>query len=221
LTSIGVARSRNTNRNRRERKERARASGPALPVAERLEGAEEALDALKHAVENLENAATPSRARTAIRNFVNDGRSVAWTLGHLKSEMATEAEWDEWWDDAMKEVRQDPVAQWFYSLRNPIVKEGQPIRLGSITREVRPFSVAGDEAPPGAVGFEMDLDLQPWWRMADGTRVSAGPVPTKHFITLAGIPLEFNKEPLPELMQRYVGVLERLVAAARKRFGEQ
>jgi hypothetical protein len=89
-------------------------------------GVIEALDAavVRHAMGDFHNAPTESRAKTAIRNFLEQGRSVTWTLQHLKSNFSSKEEGQSWWDTTCAELRGDPVAKWFYELRTPWLRRG-------------------------------------------------------------------------------------------------
>jgi hypothetical protein len=142
-----LARSKKTNQNRRK-KQPAR-TGPKLTADQRLVNAQEIFEAIRHAVEDFEDAQTVIRSKTAVRNFVEQARSLSWALQHLKSERSEPAQWDEWWQDATSELREDKIAQWFYNLRNPIVKEGHPVEINRATALAeREFVLKGDEPRP-------------------------------------------------------------------------
>lgn len=229
-----MARSKSTNRNRREReRERAKiaarsaaANASRISPAQLLQNAEEILDAVRHALEDLVTARNIGRAKTAIRNFLQQGRSLTWSLEHLKRAMDNDAEWDEWWGDTTKALRADAAAQWFYRLRNPIVKEGHPvdiqhvIEIGSISVSVPPTDeqiAAG--APRGAVGFALRMDGMQVWTMPDGSEVVQPAPIVRRWSTLAGVPDELRDTPLIELMRRYLDILTAILRAAQERFG--
>jgi hypothetical protein len=116
-------------------------------------------------MEDFYAAPPEGRAKTAIRNFLEQGRSVTWALEHLKNSFSSKEEWQSWWDTASSELRDNPVAKWFYRLRNPVVKGGRPVDIlraaqlaGSYT-----FPPPDEMRPPGATGWTLDSDLVPWW----------------------------------------------------------
>jgi hypothetical protein len=148
-----------------------------------------------------------SRAKTAVRNFLEHGRSVTWALAHLKSHASNESDWNEWWAKTTVELRNDRIAQWFYGLRNPIVKEGHPVQIqpnvvlkGPITLPPR------DETPPvNATGWMLDGMGTPYWLLADGTRVPSRPLKgIQRSHSLAETPDELADRPLAELMEDYI-----------------
>ena len=100
-----MTRSKNTNRNRRQRQQQGDVQAtkpplpPSMPRSEVLENAAEILDAVRHALADWTGASQISRLKTAVRNFVEQGRSVTWALHHLKGDMPDD-EWDEWWTKA-------------------------------------------------------------------------------------------------------------------------
>lgn len=184
-----------------------------------IANAKEVLDAVRHAAEDFQSAPSLSRAKTAIRNFLEQGRSVTWALHHLKGEIASEDEWGPWWDTAMREIRSDPACQWFYQLRNPIVKEGKRVDLKVRSRLEGTFTLPPPGRPEGATGYVMDAHMVGWWTMPDGSRVPAAPVPgVKRSLTLAGLPEELRWVPFPELMERYIDRLEGVIRAAESHF---
>jgi hypothetical protein len=79
--------------------------GAEVPPSQWLRNAAEVLDSVRHAAEDFQNAPNLSRAKTAIRNFLEQGRSVTWALAHLKSAADSPEEWDEWWNGVMATVR--------------------------------------------------------------------------------------------------------------------
>jgi hypothetical protein len=193
-----------------------------LTPAERVSGAEEALEAVRHAVEDFVGATTLSRAKSAIRTFLNEGRSVTWAISHLKSTMPTE-NWDEWWERVMVELNEDLICRCFYELRNPILHEGQPVEIHSAASMTGPLTLPPpDEVrPAGAMSYVLKGDLTPAWIMEDGSEVPAQPlrgVTIQRWNTLAGLPDELRQRPLPELMKHHIHVLERFLVAVRERF---
>jgi hypothetical protein len=214
-----VSRSRKTNENRR-----ARAAMPsartrqARTPGQHLQNAEEILDAVRHAAEDFQTAPTLSRAKTAIRNFLEQGRSVTWAVEHLKSQAA---DWDTWWTETTVKLRQDPVAQWFYDLRNPIVKEGHPVEIHRRVSLRGPLAISPqDEQQPEGTGVIIDGDLNVFWVRPDGTQVPGYPPPdVRRWNVLAGTPDGLQDRSLSDLMQHYIDTLEGIVAAAVGRFG--
>jgi hypothetical protein len=197
-------------------------SGTAVPARQRIANALEVLESVRHAMEDFQNAPTESRAKTAIRNFLEQGRSVTWALAHLKSDFASNDDWRTWWDSVCAELRSDPVAQWFYALRNPVVKEGQPVRIVGVATLQGPFTLPppAETRPPGATGWLLDGRMVPWWVMPDGSRVPARPIEGgRRWNTVANVPEAFRSRPLADLMAQYVNVLDKIVAAAMDRFG--
>src|SRR5688572_1218263 len=81
-----------------------------LTPQQQVQHAVEVLDAVRHAADDSESATSLSRAKTAVRNFLEQGRSVTWALQHLKSQAPDD--WDEWWKATTQSLREDPVAQW-------------------------------------------------------------------------------------------------------------
>jgi hypothetical protein len=53
-------------------------SGTAVPARQWITNALEVLESVRHAMEDFQNAPIESRAKTAIRNFLEHGRSVTW-----------------------------------------------------------------------------------------------------------------------------------------------
>jgi hypothetical protein len=197
-------------------------SGTAVPARQPITNALEVLESVRHAMEDFHNAPTESRAKTAIRNFLEQGRSVTWALEHLKNNFSSKEEWQSWWDTTCSELRDDPVANWFYGLRNPVVKEGQPVSIRRVAHLEGVLSLPPpDETRPfGATGWELDWQMVPWWTMPDGSRVPARPIEgVRGWNTIANVPEAFRDRPLTDLMADYVAVLERVVAAAIDRFG--
>lgn len=199
-----------------------RLSSTAVPARQPIANALEVLESVRHAMEDFYAAPPEGRAKTAIRNFLEQGRSVTWALEHLKNSFSSKEEWQSWWDTASSELRDNPVAKWFYRLRNPVVKGGRPVDIlraaqlaGSYT-----FPPPDEMRPPGATGWTLDSDLVPWWTMPDGSTVPARPIPgVRRWNTIADVPEAFRGRPLTDLMAEYIAVLERVVAAAVDRFG--
>lgn len=193
-----------------------------VPAQHRINNALEVLESVRHAMEDFASAPSVSRAKTAIRNFLEQGRSVTWALHHLKSNFHPQEEWQTWWDATLADLRSNPVADWFYKLRNPIVKEGQPVNIRAGARLSGKISLPPpeDTRPPGATGWILDWEMVPWWTMPDGSKVPARPLEgVQRWYTLADIPEAFRDRSLTNLMAEYVAMLERVVAAAANRFG--
>lgn len=197
-------------------------SGTAIPAQERVANALEVLESVRHARADFLNAPTESRAKTAIRNFLEQGRSFTWALEHLKGNFSSEKEWQSWWDATCSELRGNPVAQWFYKLRNPVVKEGHPVKIVGVAtlQGTFTFPPPDETRPPGATGWALDGQMVPWWIMPDGNRVPARPIEgVRRWNTIADVPAAFRSRPLTDLMAEYLGVLERIAATAVDRFG--
>jgi hypothetical protein len=197
-------------------------SGTAVPARQWITNALEVLQSVRHAMEDFQNAPTESRAKTAIRNFLEQGRSVTWALAHLKSNFSSKEEWQGWWDEACSELRANPVAKWFYELRNPVVKEGQPVNIVGVASLAGSFTLPppDETRPPGATGWALDGRMVPWWIMPDGSRIPARPIEgVRRWNTIANVPGAFRTRPLTDLMAEYIAVLEKVVAAAVDRFG--
>jgi hypothetical protein len=195
-----------------------------IPAKQKINNALEVLESVRHAMEDFTNAPSASRAKTAIRNFLEQGRSVTWALHHLKSNFSPEEDWETWWEATMAELLGSPVADWFYKLRNPIVKEGQPVNLRSGVRFAGKVSwpPPDETRPPGATGWVLDSQLVPWWTMPDGSKVAARPIEgVQRWYTLADIPRAFRGRPLTDLMAEYIAMLERVVNAAVNHFAVQ
>lgn len=212
-----MSRSKQTNANRRKK-----AAKPAkqLTPNQRLQNAVEILDAVRHAAEDFGQATTSARAKTAVRNFLEQARSITWSLEHLKDQAEGESAWNEWNEESRAELRGDPIGQWFYELRNPIVKEGHPVQLNNVFQLQGALKFPPPETPPeGATRWIIDATGTPYWVLADGTKIPSTPVPVKRWYELADIPVELGNRTLSELMQHYIAILERLVAANIARFG--
>jgi hypothetical protein len=197
-------------------------SSTAVPARQPITNALEVLESVRHAMEDFYKAPTESRAKTAIRNFLEQGRSVTWALEHLKDNFSSNEEWRSWWDAASSELRENPVANWFYRLRNPVVKEGHPVNIRGVAHLEGSFSFPppGEMRPPGATGWALDGQLVPWWTMPDGSKVPARPIPgVQRWNTIADVPVAFRDRPLTDLMAEYIAILERVVATAVDRFG--
>ncbi len=141
---------------------------------------------------------------------------MTWTLQQLKSELSNE--WDAWWREATYELRTDPVAQYFYRLRNPVIKEGI-LDLGTHA-SITSLELSSDQYPPDATGFAFGPQGLVWI-MRDGTEV---PMQTsigvqRRRVYIAGMPEALSIQSLPLLMQRYFQVLRRVVVSAHLKFG--
>lgn len=183
-------------------------------VEQHLRNAEQALQAVRHAKEDFDAAATIDRKNTAVRNFVEQGRSVTWALEHIKKAVP---DWEEWWAATIHTLRTDPVTKFFYEARNPIVKQGRPVHLKSTT-ELGHFEARVADGPPGTKGIAFD-HRGPVWILEDGTEL---PIPTelgnlRQWEWLDGITDDLGRFPLPLLMQRHLAALEHVVVAARVR----
>lgn len=159
------------------------------------------------------------RQRSALRNFVEEGRAVTWALHHLKSDVGSD--WATWWADITLELNEDPVAQFFYSLRNPVVKEGAALDTQSNVK-LENVKLTEEETPaPANAEYITIVDGQLVWALAGGgyqlVDVPFGRVTT--WETIKDIPDDLSEYPLPLLMQRYLCVLDRVVEAAYNRFG--
>jgi hypothetical protein len=188
-----------------------------------IRNATEVLESVRHAAEDFQGATTLSRAKTAIRNFLEQARSVTWALEHLKSQLPDD-EWEAWWSEVMADLRADPVSQWFYQLRNPIVKEGQPVDIRTVAHMQGPFNLPPPEEtrPDGAEGWILDSNFNAFWVMPDGSRQAASPIEgVRRWNTLDGIPDELLTRPLHELMNQHIRNLEKVVAATSARFGAE
>ncbi len=187
-----------------------------------LQNAKEVLDAVRHAAEDFANASEEQRANTAVRNFLDQGRSVTWALEHLKGHMTDPSDWDAWWAETTIKLRKDDASRCFYNLRNPVVKEGHPVEIRSVWQLKGTFTLPppDETRPDGAEVWVLDGAGNPFWKMSDGSLVPAGPVPgAQRWNTLAGLPATLRDEPLTTLMHRHVCNLEEIVAAAREHFG--
>lgn len=190
---------------------------PAHPVTveRRLQNVTEAFESVRHALEDFNAATSLSRQKTAVRNLVEQARSVTWTAEQLKPELGDE--WDRWWDEATAELRRDAVAQFFYRLRNPIIKEGTLDFAAHA--ELDTFSTSSSDFPPGVTGIAFGT-LGLVWVTEDGDEIPVDtPLGTqRRWTSIVGIPDEFENDPLPLLMQRYVEVLGRVVIATHAQF---
>lgn len=198
--------------------------GPRRPVgdatpAQWLQNATEVLESVRHAAEDFERATSLSRAKTAVRNFVEQARSVTWALQHLKGGLPEE--WDAWWFETTEQLRSNPAAQWFYALRNPIVKEGRPVNIKGVShmKGTYTFPPPDETRPEGATNWQLDGQLRPWWVMADGSRVPGVPLEgVRRWNTIESVPDELRDQPLTDLMRQYIGILEGIVEAATAKF---
>ncbi|HEY5271620.1 MAG TPA: hypothetical protein VIJ34_00140 [Acidimicrobiales bacterium] len=177
------------------------------------------LDSVIHAVEDFRSAPDKPRQYTALRNFLENARSVTWTLEHLKASFAQRDEWQEWWDSVTSEVRTNAVARWFYQLRNPVIKEGASPKLLVGHEFLGPFPPPGAQPPEGAKAYRPDIG-KGWWLMEDGSFLPAPPAPYRTWMTIQDAPEEYRATPLEDLMAEYIAVLERLIATVSSRFIE-
>lgn len=64
--------------------------------------------------------------------FLSAARSVTFLL---QKEMKKVIEFDQWWDDRRKEMREDPAMKFFHDLRNFSQKEGRISMVGTMSRD--------------------------------------------------------------------------------------
>lgn len=180
------------------------------------------LDSVRHAIEDFQSAPDASRARTAVRNFLNNGRSVTWTLEHLVNHFPTKQDFRIWWDGVMAGIRQEESAQFFYKLRNPVVKEGQPVNIHTRSQFSGEFVYPRPNEPtPEGAHFILDGHLDAWWQMPDGSRVPARPIgAVQRFMTLGGMPETLRDRPLVDLMYGYLTALEEVIRKAEAHFAD-
>jgi hypothetical protein len=184
--------------------------------------AREVLNAVRHAREDFV-AATDSedlpRVKTAVRNFLEQGRSVTWALQLLKGAIP---DWTAWWTETRRELETDPICRWFYDLRNPIVKEGHPVNLW---RGLSIPHISGNPPTPprpeGAVGYAIKMDMSAEWHMSDGSTIPAGPalIASKKRFIVSSTPQNLMHRPLEDLMEHHIGVLEVIVQRCESEIG--
>jgi len=133
------------------------------------------------------------------------------------------ADWDQWWKQTMATIRDDPVAQWFYELRNPIVKEGQRVQLETVVNLDGLSFQMPENWPDGSTGVGLHLDGTVRWQMEDGSTLPGPKLqgPFQRWNELVGTPDELAMRPLSDLMEHYISVLEAILDAAGQRFGTE
>jgi hypothetical protein len=152
-------------------------------------------------------------AKSYLRFFLEQARGVTWALANLKNHVGNE-EWDQWWSGHMTELRSDPVAQFFYATRNPMMKKGTLGVEQVFDARLRPSDY--EPWPPGAralvVGMS-DVHTGVAYEMADGSwwpiSVDYGTVRYSRYIV--GTPDEWKSHPIELLMWRHICLLTRLI----------
>ena len=171
------------------------------------------------------------RRSAGLRNLVVFGRAVTNVLQNLRS---TETAFDDWYRPYVAQMASDPLLKFLYKLRTEILKEGTaPTKVAlSIKQFEFPMDMRKFGPPPANAGsfFIGDSQGGTGWEVAlpDGSTAKyyvdlpgdigevslhlAG-APTEHLgVTLADSRLE-------TICTIYVAYLDRLVRAARQRFG--
>ena len=172
----------------------------------------------------------PDRRLGGLRNLIVFGRAVTNVLQNLRS---TEPAFEAWYEPYVKEMRDDPLLRYFYTLRSAILKQGQ-LRSSS-TLHIKSFSTRDLQRlgppPPGAKGFFMGdqaggsgWDVQP----PDGsteklyvdlpgnvasTEVHLPDAPRKH----RGLPIADTR--IETLARLYFEYLSAMVKDAQRKFG--
>lgn len=195
-------------------------------VAERLQDAQDVLEDMTELIEGARDHPDDGRQlRGILRRFLNDGRTVTWTLQHLKSEMSAEA-WAIWWPTVMREINTDPLSSFFYRLRNPAVKEGRvdlSTQLRVTEMNGRWISVPkGPDAPePSAPPEAIMAYLSRAPEMTPGCEMVSYPMlhaAVEQRLELVGTPDPYAGHPIPQLMAHHVGRLSVVVGRCRARF---
>ena len=173
----------------------------------------------------------PKRRVPGLWNLVVFGRAVTNVLQNLRS---TEREFDEWYRPREAEMRADPLLKYLYDRRSEILKEGAA-RTG-VSVLIKEFSFPADmakfgPAPPNARGFVIGDPIGgTGWEveLPDGNiekyyvelpdeigevELLLADAPTQH------LGVELPDRRLQTICAAYLTYLERLVRAAKERFG--
>jgi len=204
----------------------AKAAAERLGVEDCFTGAEEAVEDVRTAAEELSRAATLARARYCFRQIVGTGRTVTWALQHLKYKLDDPARWPAVWASATSELTRDPVATWLYEARNAVVKDGQHglaqdlfadnVRVRYMTLPWSPEAPPPD-APPGDVMAYMQSapPMQPGGRTVQYPTLSFD-VDQRFYVE--GAPEWAKGRDLGELGLHYARVLHTVVLRTRRYF---
>lgn len=183
------------------------------------------MDVVKQALSDIKDG--PERRLTALRNLVTFGKAISHVLQNLRS---CEPDFDLWWQPVADGLRNDPLAKFFYELRNRILKEGE-LGVGSSTHieYLNSSDLARLPKPPGVTSmFIGDSAGGMGWTV----EVSPGviekyyanfPVAVKTSLffvdapgATAGTPSESSDAVV--MCEKYVATLEKIVKEAEIRF---
>jgi hypothetical protein len=189
-------------------------------VAEIIREAEELLQTAKF---GLEDMSRPERARSGMRNAVVFGRNTTWALQNLRGK---EPDFDNWYGLKQKEMRADPLMNYFHNLRTQIEKQAStPTGSRGYIKKLSSDDMAQFyPAPPNATGFFIgDSSGGSGWEVVK----SDGSI-EKYYINLPSDIGQFSMM-LPgapgggtlsaqELVADYLAKIELIVREARQQF---
>lgn len=118
-------------------------------VKETLDIAENGYALLSNGGKNVE--------KTALANVTVFGRAVTNVLQKLRSQVTG---FDDWYSLYQKEMSNDPLLRYFYSLRSQIIKEGEyNLERTLYINHFKASDIDRIERPPGAVAFFMNDEI--------------------------------------------------------------
>lgn len=197
------------------------------PVSEVLRDADDGLQLVERAL--VEITDLPGHQRVAgVRNLPVWGRALTQTFQNLRTAVGNQ-KFNQWWSPWQTELKTDPDFVYLWDLRNQIEKEGTVGSLGYVMHIDHLDTSQLGPPPPNAVGFFVgDRWGGAGWtvRKPDGTTEAfyaqlPGTVRSHLFFTG---PTTSQRRPPPKqsidiIARRYVDLLRRIHASARKEFG--
>lgn len=196
---------------------------------DRLQDAEDVLKDMEELIQQMEERLEDGdgrELRAILRRFLGDGRTVTWTLRHLKSE-AQVGDFEAWWAGAMRELTTDPLSSFLYKLRNPAVKEGRvdlasQLRVPEMGAQWLTLPKGPDAPEPGAPAAEVMAYMAraPDW--TPGCETVSYPMlrmAVELRLELVGTPEPYAGHRIPDLMRRHVAHLRVVLTRCWGRFG--
>lgn len=201
-------------------------------TADILKRVQETLETTKLGLKDLVKGPN-ERKFPGLRNLVVFGRSTTFVLQNLRK-TEPERDFDNWYAKYQDEMKSDPLMAFFHTLRNEIEKEGQ-LRVyvrGRIERFSFPADMKRFGPPPPNAGafFIGDVTGGSGWEI----KLPDGPA-EKYYVQLLGdigsfnvyfahpptehLGLTVSDAAVEALCSKYVAYLEKLVSAAKERFG--
>ena len=189
-------------------------NAPDIPTARRLQYAQNVLASVRYARTDYVGQRNPTRRIAAVRSFISEGVSFTWTLQNMRHREADFEEWYQPWATALKD---DPVANFFYTVRVPAIHEGQldlgptmhisRLDLGELNKMLGPllppgrFNLIIGDASEGGTSYAVG---------SDGKRLYFDVPGMTTWEWIHGVPDDLKNTPLPVLMDRYIALLERI-----------